>query len=152
MAKQDRTRKSSPQNKVKSFLNNAEDLKPSLSLDAVELARFRDIIDSRELDTWSPADIATATHLAQVEIERDTVRDGYLETGHTISDHNGKPIINPLFTAYNILDTQTGRLRRDLGLSASQRAISGHKQSKRNKQDRLTADKVSSLSGFINRP
>ena len=152
MAKQERTRKSAPQNRVKSFTSVAIEVVPALPLDSEESARFKAIIDSRERDTWTPADIATATHLAQVEIERDRCRATYLAEGQCIADHNGKAIVNPNFTVYNYLFAQANRVRRDLGLSASQRSISGHKQAKRNQQDSKIAEKVSSLSGLIARP
>ena len=122
-----------------------------VELDSAELVRFEQIIASRERETWVPADIATACHLAQIEIERDTVREQYLEEGRVILRGQTK-IINPLFTIYDKLVNQSLINRRLLGLSASQRAISGHKQAKRNIQDSSTADKVSSLSSLIARP
>lgn len=152
MSKQERTRKSAPQNRVKSFSEALEVVEPSSELNIAELERFNAIIDSRERSTWTPADIATATHLAQVEIERDQTRDAYMVEGAAIENNMGKPIVNPLFTVYNTLFTQANRIRRDLGLSASQRSISGHKQKKRNLQDSNAAAKVSSMSALIARP
>ena len=152
MAKQERTRKSAPQNLVKSFDAAVEEVSPSLELDFDELSRFDEIIASRERSTWTLADIATATHLAQCEIERDRVRASYMEVGHTIVDHNGKTLVNPMFSAYNVLFGQANKIRRDLGLTASQRSISGHKQAKRNQQDAAAASKIASLSTLIARP
>jgi hypothetical protein len=145
MSKQERTRKSSPQNRVKSFQEALVEVEPTSELDIDERERFDAIIASRERSTWTPADINTATHLAQIEVERDRTREAYQEIGVSIEDHNGKPVVNPLFTVYNYLYTQANRTRRDLGLSASQRAISGHKQAKRNQQDSAAKSKISSL-------
>lgn len=152
MAAQTRTRKSSPQNKVKSFVSAGITIEPVHELDSAELERFEAIIASRELDTWTPADIATATHLAEVEIERDKTRKLYKAQGEIQQSSNGHPMTNPVFNMYNILFAQADKLKRSLGLSASQRAVSGHKQAKRNQQDKDAADKVSSLSSLMNRP
>ena len=152
MSKQERTRKSAPQNKVKSFSSAPENIKPSADLDSAELARFQALIGSRESDTWVPADIELATHLAKLEVERDQMRDAYRAEGPKLIDHNGKQVVNPLFTIYNALLTQSTRLRRDLGLSASQRGVSGSKQKKRNLQDSNAKSSLSNLSSLINRP
>jgi hypothetical protein len=152
MSKQERTRKSSPQNRAKSFAAVMTEIEPSSVLDADEYDQFQAIIGSRERETWTPADIITATALAQIEIERDRVRAEYLVMGHMLTNERGVTCLNPLFTAYNMLFGQINRARRDLGLSASQRSVSGHKQAKRNTQDRIAADKVSSLAGLIARP
>ena len=151
MAKQERNRKSSPQNKVKSFSAAFTTIKPVIELNTAELVRFEQIIGSRERETWVPADIAAACNLAQIEIERDTVRDEYLEEGRVILKGDTK-VINPLFTMYDKLQTQSTQARRLLGLSASQRSVSGNKQAKRNQQDAGAAEKVSSLSSLIARP
>lgn len=152
MSKQERTRKSSPQNRAKSFAAVITGVEPSCDLDADEYNQFQAIVGSRELETWTPADIITASALAQIEVERDRVRSQYLEMGHVLTDDRGKSTLNPLFTVYNLLFAQINKARRDLGLSASQRSISGHKQAKRNLQDMKSAEKVSSLAGLIARP
>ena len=152
MAKQERTRKSAPQNRVKSFVTSNEPIYPSMPLDFDEQIRFDAIIDSRERDTWVPNDVAVATHLAQIEVERERVRAQYMEEGHTIKDRGGKSLINPLFTAYNTLFNQAQHIRKDLGLSASQKGISGHKQKKRNQQDVQAAEKIASIGSLIARP
>jgi hypothetical protein len=148
MSKQDRNRKSAPHNRVKSFVDAEKEILPSSELNSDELVIFRAIIDSRETSTWTAHDIRQATTLAKDEAELVELREGYKAMGVYLEDHNGKPILNPLFTAYNTKYGQTKVARRDLGLSASQRSISGHKQAKRNQQDReakATASNVSSL-------
>src|SRR6056300_1023735 len=135
MAKQERPRKSAPQNVAKSFADANLVINPSYELDEAERKRFDAIIDSRERNSWVPADVETAAHLAIIEVERDRTRKMYREEGPKIVDHNGKEMINPTFKVYCDLDTQANRTRRDLGLSASQRGISGHRQAKRNQQD-----------------
>ena len=139
MSAQDRKRKSAPQNKVKSFISAATAIEPSEILDQPEYERFQAIIASRERDSWTPADIATAGYLAKVELQRDAEFARYKEDG------NWDKVCDVLFA-------QSNRMRRDLGLSASQRGISGHKQAKRNQQDQKAAEKVSSLSSLIAKP
>ena len=152
MAQAKRINKASPGNRSKSFISVMEAIDPAFPLDMDEGLRFEEIIAARERETWNKADIATATHMAQVEIERDRVRDMYQAEGLKIEDHNGKPIINPLFTAYNTLFGQADKLRRSLGLTAAPRGISGPKQARRNQQDAVAAEKVSSLSSLIAKP
>lgn len=152
MAKQDRTRKSAPQNKAKSFVTANERIPPSSELDSDELVQFDAIIDSREFDTWLPADVATATHLARTEVERDRTKAEYLAEGKKIEDHNGKQIVNPLFTVYSALDTIANRTRRDLGLSASQRGVAGNRQKKRNEKDAEAKSTLATVSSLIARP
>ena len=116
------------------------------------MERFNAIIASREHSSWVPADVAVATHLAKTEVERDRTKDEYLEEGKKILDHNDREVVNPLFTIYKDLDTICDRTRRGLGLSASQRGISGNKQRKRNEQDADAKKKMATISSLIARP
>ena len=152
MAKGERTHKDSPANRAKSFISVTKEVEPTFTLDADELERFNGVIASRERDSWTPNDVYVATTMAQLEIEAVQLREIYLREGQTMIDHNGKPIINPSFTAFNTIIGQLDKFRRTLGLSASQRGISGHKQAKRNQQDHKAAEKISSLSSLIARP
>ena len=147
MSKQERTRKSAPQNKVKSFISASEDILPTSELDFDELARFDAIIASRERETWTPADRGMATKLAEIEVEWHRERQLVKIEGSTDGDK-----VSPRFKVCEGLFTQINRLRRDLGLSASQRAISGHKQAKRNQQDHAAAEKITSIGSLIARP
>jgi hypothetical protein len=151
MAKQERTRKSAPQNRVKSFIDAPNEVIPTIPLNLDEMIRFQAIIESREAVTWSPADVHLATQMAQTEFEMVLQRLKYLEQGPTIYAGD-KPVVNPEFTIYKDLFTQAKEMRRMLGLSASQKGISGKKQVGRNQQDFQAAEKISSLSGLINRP
>ena len=152
MAKQERTRKSSPANKVKSFVVANEQLLPTSDLDYRESERFDAIISSREHSTWLPADIHAATELAKTIAERDALRDQYMEEGAFVRNRFDDEVPSAKFLMWQTLDTQIIKTRRDLGLSASQRGVSGHKQAKRNQQDASAADKISSLSSLIARP
>ena len=147
MAKQERTKKSSVQNKVKSFLSASEEILPSTGLDCDELERFDAIIASRERETWTPADRNMATKLAELEVEWHREREVLRDEGTVIGEK-----ANPRVKVCEGIFTQINRMRRDLGLSASQRAISGHKQAKRNQQDHAAAEKIASIGSLIARP
>jgi len=152
MPKQERSKRSTATNRAKGFVEANETILPSSELDVDELVQFNAIIDSREHSTWMPADVATATHLARTEVERDRTKAEYLAEGKKIEDHNGKQIVNPLFTVYSALDTIANRTRRDLGLSASQRGVAGSKQKKRNEQDAEAKRTLATVSSLIARP
>ena len=152
MAKQERPRKSAPQNVAKSFADANLVINPSYELDEAERKRFDAIIDSRERNSWVPADVETAANLAIIEVERDRTRKLYRQEGPKIIDDNGKQAINPTFKVYCDLDSQAHRTRRDLGLNASQRGISGHRQVKRNQQDAAAKSKLASVSSLIKKP
>jgi hypothetical protein len=147
MSKQERTRKSSPQNRVKSFVDVQEEVKPTQLLNSEQLRWFSSIIDSRERSTWLPADIGAATQLAKLQCTyeqqmNEAVDDGLIEDG----------VINPRLKAADILFSQIDKACRRLGLTASQRGVSGHKQAKRNQQDSQAKATTSNISSLINRP
>ena len=152
MAKQERNRKSAPQNRAKSFADAVRGIEAPLPMIPEELERFDAIIVSRERDTWTPTDIFAAARLAQLEIEAEILRDEYQREGARIEDHTGKLVTNPTFTAYHTTLKAINDQRRQLGLSASQKGISGSKQAKRNQQDVQAREKVSAMPGLIATP
>lgn len=146
MSKQERSRKSAPHNRVKSFVSTSEEAVPTSKLDADEMARFQAIIGSRERETWTPADIGMATKLAELEIEWHRERELVKREGSVIDDK-----MNPRVKVCEGIFAQINRARRDLGLSASQRGVSGHKQAKRNQQDVKSAA-APGFGGLISMP
>lgn len=152
MAKQDRQRKSAPHNRAKSFSDAVRVISAPIPLDDAELERFDAVIVSRERDTWSPSDVFAAARMAQIEVEAESLRRMYLAEGQVIEDAGGKRVINPAFSAHQQLLAQLDKHRRTLGLTASQKGVSGSRNAKRNQQDRQAAEKVSSLQGLINTP
>jgi hypothetical protein len=145
MAKQERTRKSAPHNRVKSFQDAQIPINPSSGLSEAEKECFDAIIASRERSTWLPADIRMATHLAIVEVQRDFAFRTYLD-----DIEEGLDRMPHSFRVYTQLGGQINTMRRDLGLTASQRGISGEKQAKRNQQDAKAV--VSPMNSLIARP
>ena len=135
MAKQIRNRKSAPQNKVKSAQLESGVIQPWHPLSPEETRNFNALIDSREEDSWLDSDIEAATRLAKVCVEMDTLWREYQEEGSLIYTDKGWPAPNPKINLYNQMAGVYQKLRTSLGLTASQRGVSGVKQAGRNKQD-----------------
>lgn len=152
MAKQERTRKSLPQNKAKSYQDMTETIEPWVELDEQELRVFNAVIDSRERETWSDSDIELATKLARFSVEADRLWALYKEEGPTILNQRGTLVENPVLRAHTSMINTAKSLRATLGISASQRGISGHKQAKRNQQDRKAKRKLASVDSLLAKP
>jgi len=152
MAKQERTRKSAPQNKVKSYKSAQTVIEPWVELNDAERRIFDGYLGSREVETWSDADIEALTKLAKVAVEMDVCWADIQREGRTIFTEKGWPAANPQLSVYSQLSGIYTKQRTALGLTASQRGISGNKQAGRNQQDakakktvKGSADKISSL-------
>ena len=154
MAKQERTRKSAPQNKVKSFQDADRVIEPWDDLTDDERRIFDGYVKSREVDTWLSSDIEALTKMAKLAAEMDRVWLEYKERGTVEFTQKGHPVPSPYLAAYGQLANNYKALRQALGLSASQRGISGHKQAKRNQQDAKAAkqDNADKIASLIARP
>ena len=152
MAKQERTRKSLAQNKAKSYRAATETIQPWDKLDQAELRVFNALIASRETETWSDADIEVVTRLARITVEMDALWEQYKTEGPVIENNRGTPVENPVLRAHNSITQIYKMLRSSLGLTASQRGISGHKQAKRNQQDQKAKRKLASVDNLIAKP
>lgn len=146
MAKQERTRKSSPQNRVKSFSEANEVIEPWFELNEEERRIFDGYISSREKDTWLEADIECLTKLAKIAVEMDLVWKLYKENGPISFSQRGMPVASPYLATHGQLSSNYKALRTALGLSASQRGVSGNKQVKRNQQDSAASKVMSNES------
>ena len=135
MAKQQRTRKSAPQNKAKSFQDALVTIDPWSDLDEEESRVFQAIINSREKDTWVDIDVERATKLARVSVQMDREWDMLQEEGTQVLSDKGWPATNPRIGTYSQMAGIYQKMHTALGLSASQRGIAGHKQAGRNQQD-----------------
>ena len=112
-----------------------------------EVKVFDAVIAARERSTWSPADIEVAAHLARLTVEMRKVWRQYKKQGPTVMGAKGV-VVNPTLRSYTTLTQMYHSYRTALGLSAAQRDLSGHRQSKRNKQDsdaRMTLAGVNDL-------
>ena len=134
MANQARKRvmKSSTEALVKQFQTPEDVLQPTATLTNDELIHFKRLVNSREVDTWSPHDLSIATQLAKT-IRRFEELQAQLDLdGLTLVNDRGTVVAHPLLSASMSMANVVQALSRTLGLSASQRALTGDNQRQRN--------------------
>lgn len=108
---------------------------PTAELFGDERTRFEEIIQARELATWTPHDLAVATSLAQILTEIADLHVLVREQGLMI-EHERKGLIpHPALATIVSLTGSAKSLQTTLGVSAAQRGISGSKQARRNVQE-----------------
>ena len=121
-------------------------LQPKLKLSPRELELFGYVTSSRETASWSDNDLWVASTLAQVMWQLEEVKLDLDAEEVTQRNERGTRIANPLFAVQTQLLSQLQALNKTLGLSASQRGLSGNPQQSRNEADahaRGIIDKVS---------
>jgi phage terminase small subunit len=135
MSKQLRSKKSTVANTVATF-NQIQTLpQPTESLDERELDYFNRIVQSREVTTWSPHDLALATDLALTQVQYLDAMHAVKTQGRTMLNDRGTPVVNPETGALNQLSGAVRAFTATLGLSASQRGVAGAKQTSRNQAE-----------------
>ena len=127
-----RTMKNTTEALVKQFQTAADVLQPSAELSDVEMIHFNRITSSREVDTWSPHDLSIATQLARTVRRFDELQAELDGEGLTIVNERGNRMAHPLLSASMTMSGTIQALSRTLGLSASQRALTGDNQRQRN--------------------
>lgn len=98
-------------------------------------AYYDGIIKARETDTWSDNDRLIAANLSKTYAAIDELWNDIQVEGYVIENQRGTPISNPKLTALNNMTSAMQALNKTLGLSASQRGLSGAKQASRNQAD-----------------
>lgn len=136
MARQERSKKSTIANTIDTF-KRAKDLpEPSETLDAAERTYFDRIIKSREMSTWSENDLSIATSLAMTYVQYFACLEDIKKFGRIVTTDRGAMSGNPAANQMNQMSAAIRSFSATLGLSASQRAISGGKQDGRNKAEK----------------
>lgn len=120
---------------------------PTKILEDNAYRHFEEVITQRERETWTRHDISKATQLAQVMDRLDQALHESLEEDFTVVSPTGQEKAHPIFEVISKLTGTAARIEHDLGLSASQRGISGNKQAGRNEADRKTAQTFGESSG-----
>jgi len=108
---------------------------------------FDKIVKSRESSTWDENHIVLATNLAVNYSQLDEANCEIETKGLMVLSEKGWPVTNPAITAKQSLMSTVLQINKALGLSASQKGVSGKDQESRNKADRETRnilDKVAS--------
>lgn len=113
---------------------------PTAPLDDLEQTHFNRVITDREAASWSPNHLTLATNLAKTYAVIDRLFDQLASEGYTTVNDRGTQIANPAMNALNTMMQASQALNRTLGLSASQRGLSGSKQGNRNRADREVAE------------
>lgn len=122
----------------------AANQEPTEPLNEVELKAFRRILQSREADSWSAHDIGLATQCAQQMVLASEYTARLKLEGPVIQwttpNGNVRPAANPMLLARSNAFSTVANLTKLLGLSASQKGLSGAPQAKRNLADRQARD------------
>jgi P27 family predicted phage terminase small subunit len=146
MARQERTKKSTVANSVKTMESARLITEPPFPLSETEANYFKSIVTAREHETWSDNDKLIAANLAKTYSAIDQLWSDIDSEGFVVENQRGTPVANPKVSALNSMTSAMQSLNKTLGLSASQRGLSGAKQGSRNlaeQQARQIIDKVS---------
>lgn len=135
MAKARRVRVDTVAGNVNTFKAANEMPAPTRALSEIEMTHFSRVIKSREMATWSDNDLVIATNLAIMYRRQDELQDQIDSEGYTIMGVNGV-VRNPKTVALNSIQSQIVASTKLLGLSASQRAITGSEQKVRNNAEK----------------
>ncbi len=132
MAAQKRTRKNSVEGQMASLRGAAARHTPPLQLNEAEMAFFVALTDAREHDTWTAADLFLACDTAQTQAQILELRQIVRDEGLVVSDDKGGRFVHNGVAAIKALQSAVVANLRTLGLSASQRALTGAAQAGRN--------------------
>ena len=146
MAQRKRTQKNTIAGQVETTKALQEMLEPAYELTEAQRKYFDRIVKSRETSTWDDNHILLATNLAVNYLQVDEANEHIEQNGLMVLSEKGWPVTNPAIQAKQSLMSSILQLNKALGLSASQKGVSGKDQDSRNKAERETRrvlDKVS---------
>lgn len=146
MATQERSKKSTISNSVKTFQAVVEKIDTPIKLNESELKYFQGIVTAREHDTWSDNDKLIAANLSKTYAAIDLLWSDINVEGYTIVNQRGTPVANPKVSALSSMTSAMQALNKTLGLSASQRGLSGAKQGSRNMAEREARDIIQKVA------
>jgi P27 family predicted phage terminase small subunit len=112
------------------------DPRPTQPLSDAELVAYTRIVRSREAGSFSEHDVQLATQLAQMVVLCEDYTDRIKTSGPTVTNAHGTLVANPLLSARDSTFRSITQITKLLGLSASQKGMSGAPQAKRNVADR----------------
>jgi phage terminase small subunit len=135
MPKQTRQKQSTVANLVAVASSSNVKVEPPMALNAEELAIFEGIINSREKNTWSDHDLREAGKLAQLQNHYEHEWTQLMSEGSVTMNQRGTEIENPRNRVCMTLQGTIKALSSALGLTASQRGVSGNKQAHRNERE-----------------
>ncbi len=149
MAKQERSKKSTVSNAVATFQTLKDVVEPTIPLSESEMVYFAGIVKAREADTWADNDKLIAANLAKTYAAIDELWIDIKDRGYMVKNERGTPVVNPAVSALNQMTSTMQSLNRTLGLSASQRGLSGAKQAGRNDAEQKAREAIEEASGSL---
>jgi len=132
MARQERSKKSTTANSIKTLESAAKIPESPIVLAEAESEYFKFIVTAREHETWSDNDLLIAANLSKTYAAIDELWRDINTEGYVVENQRGTPVANPKVSALNSMTSAMQSLNKTLGLSASQRGLSGAKQAVRN--------------------
>ena len=136
MAKRERVQSNTIAGQISAFEAVRHTVAPPIPLSASEMTYFQGIVIDREASSWSPNHLLIACNLAKTYAAIDDLWRDIRDQGYTIVNERGTPVANPSVSALSNMTNAMQALNRTLGLSASQRGLSGEKQAARNRVEK----------------
>jgi P27 family predicted phage terminase small subunit len=146
MAQRKRTVKSSIAGQIETTKKLMQKIEPAYPLNDEQTNYFTRIVRSREIESWDDNHILLATNLAVTYVQVDIANDDIASRGLMTKSDRGTPVVNPAVTAKSNLMASVLQLNKALGLSASQKGISGQEQTSRNKAERQARDVIEAVT------
>jgi len=141
-AKTKRTRIDSVGERIQGMMDAQTQIEPTADLSPRDLTHFKAIVSSRETASWSDNDRFIATELAKNYRRLEELGATLDSEGYTVTNPRGTAVAHPIFAATCQLMSSIQASNRTLGLSASQRGLSGKNQAKRNEADQEAKETI----------
>jgi hypothetical protein len=141
-----RLRVDSVESQVTAMLDARTKIEPTTELLPREAFHFDAIVNSRESASWSDNDRFLATELAKNYRRLEEMGADLDKVGFMMTNERGTKVANPIFSATCQLMSSIQAANRALGLSASQRGLSGSNQAKRNAADASAKETIKRVS------
>jgi phage terminase small subunit len=141
-----RTAKTSVAGALETVKSIKKTLESPIPLTENDSKYFDAIVRAREASSWDTLHLIMAAQLAQSLGQLDLANSDIADRGIMIENARGTPIVNPSVSAKTSLAGSVMQLSRTLGLSASQKGLSGKPQAARNEADREARKLIESAS------
>ena len=142
MARAIRSKKSTVANSVETFRLVSNMPEPTRDLNPRAMEHFKAIVTSREAGSFSAIDLVIATNAALTLDAIDAQWDDIDENGWKVFSERGTPVTNPAADQLAKLGSSLRAYVDKLGMSASQRGLSGGPQASRNVADRKAREVI----------
>lgn len=143
MATRKRTQANTVAGKLELIEATSTKLQPKLPLSDRALTIFNFITSARETGSWNDNDLYLASHLAH---QSDRLEKLNFQYDNNNWDRDDKA--NPLIGSISTVTATIQQLQKTLGLSASQRGLSGAPQGARNKADEAAREAIFRAAQF----